>query len=173
VIVPLLLALSVMAVFLQVGLPLPWSPFDVPLLLTAFVGLTRGNGWGFACGALCGLGLDVLLSPHLGLRLLPLAMAGALADTLHPGVNREQHRLQVVAVMLLGVVHDAALLAVARAFGLHQGAWSRFLLAYALPRLAGQALACIPFFAILGLLVRRKVFLDPRQRDVQIIRRWP
>lgn len=168
----LLLGLSGAAALLQLSLPLPWSPFDLPLLVAAFAGLTRGNGWGLACGAFAGLLMDALHSPVPGLRFVPLALAGALADALQPGVNREQPRLQVASVMLLTVLHDAAMALVARSQDLPQSGLTRAVLGYALPRLAGQALATVPFFFALGLLVRRKVFQDPRARGVQTLRRW-
>jgi rod shape-determining protein MreD len=173
VIIGLMIALSLLAAGIQAGIPLPWWPLDLPLLVAAYAGLTRGNGWGLACGAIGGLALDVLLSPVPGLRAVPLALAGALADALQPGVNRDQPRLQVLAVLSLVLLHDAALIALARAWGVPQGGLGRYLFAYGLPRLAGQGLAALPFFFILGLLVKQKVFLDPRQRGVQTIRRWP
>lgn len=169
----LLLAIVVAAVLLQLGLPLGWWPLDLPLLVAAYAGLTRGNGWGLLCGSAAGLLLDALHSPTPGLRLVPLALAGSLADALQPGVNRDQPRLQVSAVVLLVLLHDAAVVLLARAHGAHQGGLSRFVLGYGLPRLAGQALATVPLFWVLGLVVRQKVFLSPRQRGVQTIRRWP
>lgn len=172
-IILLMAALSILAAGLQAGVPLPWWPLDLPLLLAAYAGLTRGNGWGLACGALSGLVLDVLLSPQPGLRLAPLALSGAMADALQPGINRDQPRLQVLAVISLVLFHDLLLAGLAKALGLPQGGLSRFIFAYLLPRLAGQALATVPLFAALGLLVKQKVFLDPRQRGVQTIRRWP
>jgi rod shape-determining protein MreD len=172
VIALLLLVLAVLAALLQLSVPLPWWPFDLPLLLAAYAGLTRGNGWGLLCGATAGLLMDALHSPVPSLRLVPLALAGALADALQPGVNREQPRLQVATVMLLTVVHDGGLSLMARVQDLHQGGLSRALLAYALPRVAAQALATVPFFWALGLLVRQKAFQDPRQRGVQTLRRW-
>jgi rod shape-determining protein MreD len=168
----LLLGLSAFAALLQLSLPLAWSPFDLPLLIAAFAGLTRGEGWGLLCGAFAGALLDALYSPVPGLRFVPLVLAGALADALQPGVNREQPRLQVASVLLLTVVHDAAMALVARSQDLPQGGLSRALLAFALPRLAGQALATVPLFLALGLLIRRKAFQDPRARGVQTLRRW-
>lgn len=169
----LLLALATGAALLQLGLPLTWWPLDGPLLVAAFAGLTRGRGWGLLCGAVAGLWLDVLLGPVPGLRLAPLALAGALADALQPGVNRDQPRLQVAVVLLLVLVHDLSLAGLAHAHGVHQGGGGRLALGYLLPRLAGQALAAVPLFWALGLLVRQPVFLDPRQRGVRTIRRWP
>lgn len=169
----LLLSIVVAAVLIQLSVPLPWWPLDLPLLVAAYAGLTRGNGWGLLCGALGGLLMDALHSPVPSLRLVPLALAGALADALQPGVNRDQPRLQVAAVLLLVLAHDASLALLARAQGLHQGGLLRFLMGYGLPRLAGQAIATVPLFWALGLLVKQKAFLDPRQRGVQTIRRWP
>lgn len=169
----LLVVIAVAAALLQLSLPVAWSPFDLPLLIAAYAGLTRGNGWGLLCGAIGGAVLDTLHSPVPALRLAPLALAGALADALQPGVNREQPRLQVASVLLLVLLHDALLAGLARAQGLTQGGWGRFVFAYGLPRLAGQALATVPLFWVLGLLVRRRVFQTPRQRGVQTIRRWP
>ncbi len=48
----------------------------------------------------------------------------------------------------------------------------RLVFGYALPRLAAQAVATVPLFLALGLLVKQKVFQDPRQRGVQTLRRW-
>ena len=105
--------------------------------------------------------------------MLPLALAGALADSLQPGVNRDQPRLQLLTVLFLVAAHDALLALLARRLGVAQGGPQRVLLGYALPRLAALGLAALPFFWALGLLVKQKVFLDPRQRTVQTIRRWP
>lgn len=169
----LLLALALGAALLQLSVPLPWWPFDLPLLIAAYAGLTRGRGWGLLCGALAGGLMDALHSPVPSLRLVPLALAGALADALEPGVNREQPRLQVLSVLLLVLVHDGLLAFLGRAQGLTQGGLGRFFFAYGLPRLAGQALATLPLFWLLGLVLRQRAFLTPRQRGVQTIRRWP
>lgn len=168
----LLMALASMAALAQLSVPLAWWPLDLPLLVAAYAGLTRGSGWGLVCGALAGLWMDLLLSPQAGLRLAPLALAGALADALQPGVNRDQPRLQVFTVMVLVVVHDALLVLLAREQGLAQGGLVRLVFGYALPRLAAQAVATVPLFLALGLLVKQKVFQDPRQRGVQTLRRW-
>jgi rod shape-determining protein MreD len=172
-IVLFLFLLSFAAAAAQVSVPLPWWPLDLPLLVVAFAGLTRGGGWGLACGMLSGFSMDVLLGGPVGLRLAPLAAAGALADALQPGVNRDQPRLQVLAVMALAVVHDLLLALYARHFDVTQYGLDRALLNFALPRLAAQALATLPLFYVLGLLVKQRVFLDPRQRQVKTIRRWP
>ncbi len=169
----LLIAIAAASAVLQLSLPIVWSPFDLPLLIAAYAGLTRGNGWGLLCGAIAGAVLDALHSPVPALRLAPLALAGALADALHPGVNRDQPRLQVASVLLLVLLHDALLVGLARAQGVTQGGVGRFVFAYGLPRLAGQALATVPMFWLLGLLLRQRVFQTPRQRGVQTIRRWP
>jgi rod shape-determining protein MreD len=173
VIVLLLAALASGAALFQVSVPLEWWPFDLPLLVTAFAGLTRGGGWGLACGALAGFTLDALLGGPTGLRMAPLAFAGALADALEPGVNRDQPRLQVLAVLALALLHDSLLALFARRFDVPQYGLERLVLGYALPRLAAQALGALPLFWALGLLVKQKVFLDPRQRQVRTIRRWP
>lgn len=169
----LLLGLASLAALIQLSVPLAWWPLDLPLLVAAYAGLTRGGGWGLVCGALAGLWMDLLLSPEPGLRLAPLALAGALADAMQPGVNRDQPRLQVVSVLLLVLVHDALLALLARQQGLPQGGGGRMLFAFVLPRLAASAVATVPIFLALGLLVKQKVFQDPRQRGVQTIRRWP
>jgi rod shape-determining protein MreD len=169
----LLFSLASLAALVQLSVPLAWWPLDLPLLVAAYAGLTRGSGWGLACGVLAGLWMDLLLSPQAGLRLAPLALAGALADAMQPGVNRDQPRLQVLAMLMLVLVHDAFLVLMAREQGLAQGGLARFTFAYALPRLAAQAIATVPLFLALGLLVKQKVFQDPRQRGVQTIRRWP
>jgi rod shape-determining protein MreD len=169
----LMFLLSAGSAFAQVSAPLGWCPVDLPLLITAFAGLTRGGGWGLACGVMAGFTLDALLGGPAGLRLAPLAIAGALADALQPGVNRDQPRLQVLAVLALVVAHDAALALFARKFEVAQYGLDRVLLRYFLPRLAAQALAALPLFWALGLLVKQRVFLDPRQRQVKTIRRWP
>jgi len=168
----LLLSLALLSAALQLSLPWAWWPLDLPLLVAAFAGLTRGGGWGLFCGAVAGLQMDLVLSPALGLRFAPLALAGALADALQPGVNRDQPRLQVAAVFAMTLLHDLLLSLLGRRLGLPQGGLQRVALGFMAPRLAGQALACIPFFSLLGLLVRQKVFLDPRARNVQTIRRW-
>jgi len=173
VIALLLLGLASLLALLQAGVPLPWWPLDLPLLLAAYAGLTRGNGWGLLCGAAAGFWLDVLLHDAGPLRMLPLALAGALADSLQPGVNRDQPRLQLLSVLLLVAAHDALLMLLGRRLGVPQGGAQRVLLAYCLPRLAAQGIAALPFFWTMGLLVKQKVFLDPRQRTVQTIRRWP
>lgn len=172
-IAPLLLLLAFSAALAQVSVPLPWWPLDLPLLVTAFAGLTRGGGWGLCSGLVAGFSLDVLLGGPSGLRLVPLAAAGALADALQPGINRDQPRLQVLAVMALAVVHDLLLALYARKFDVTQYGLDRVLMTYALPRLAAQSLAALPLFYVLGLLVKQRVFLDPRQRAVKTIRRWP
>jgi rod shape-determining protein MreD len=172
-IAPLLLFLACFAALAQVSVPLPWWPLDLPLLITAFAGLTRGGGWGLTCGLCSGFVLDALLGGPTGLRLVPLAAAGALADALQPGVNRDQPRLQVLAVIALALVHDLLLALFARKFDVPQYGLDRALMTFALPRLAAQALACLPLFWALGLLVKQRVFLDPRQRQVKTIRRWP
>ena len=169
----LLLGLASAFAALQLCVPLPWWPMDLPLLLAAYAGLTRGNGWGLACGAVAGLWLDVMLHSPGPLRMLPLGLAGALADSLQPGVNRDQPRLQLLTVLLLVAVHDALLAVLGRQLGVAQGGLQRLILAFALPRLAAQGLLALPFFWVLGLLVKQKAFQDPRQRGVQTIRRWP
>ncbi|HTB33988.1 MAG TPA: hypothetical protein VK842_03945, partial [bacterium] len=113
----LLLGLSTVLALAQAGLPLAWWPLDLPLLLAAYAGLTRGNGWGLACGALAGFWLDVLLHSSGPLRMLPLALCGALADSLQPGVNRDQPRLQLLSVLFLVAAHDALLMLMARQLG--------------------------------------------------------
>ncbi|MGH7442053.1 MAG: rod shape-determining protein MreD [bacterium] len=172
-IAPFLAALSIAAAFIQVSVPAHWWPLDLPLLVTAFAGLSRGRGWGLACGVLAGFSLDTLLGSPPGLRLAPLAFAGALADTLQTGVNRDQPRLQVFAVLALTLAHDALLSLFARRFGTPEYGLRRVLFEYEMPRLAAQAVACLPLFWALGLVVRQRVFLDPRQRRVKLIRRWP
>jgi len=173
VIALLMVFLAFAAAVAQVSVPLPWWPLDLPLLVTAFAGLSLGGGWGLACGLLSGFVLDALLGGPAGLRMAPLALAGALADALQPGVNRDQPRLQVAAVMALIVVHDGFLALFAHKFGVPQYGLDRLFFGYALPRLAAQALAALPLFWALGFLVRQRVFLDPRKRQVKMIRRWP
>jgi len=165
--------LALAAATIQVATPLHWWPFDLPLLVAAFAGLSRGGGWGLGCGLLSGFALDTLLGGPVGLRMVPLALAGALADALQPGVNRDQPRLQLAAVIALTLVHDACLALYARKFGVAQYGVDRMLFQYVLPRLAAQALACLPLFWALGFLVKQRVFLDPRKRQVKTIRRWP
>lgn len=169
----LLASLAVLAAFVQAGVPLPWWPLDLPLLVAAFAGLSRGGGWGLACGALSGFTLDALLGTPPGLRTVPLACVGALADALQSGVNRDQPRLQALAVLGLTLAHDGLLALLARGLGLPQAGARRIVLEYVLPRLAAQAVACLPFFWLLGRVVRQRVFLDPRQGRVKTIRRWP
>jgi rod shape-determining protein MreD len=168
----LLLLLAAVAALLQCVLPLAWWPVDLALLITVFAGLRRGRGLGFFCGAVAGLLLDTLASPVPGLRLAPLALVGALADGLEGGVNREQPRLQFLALAGLTLLHDALLALLARHFGLDQGGLGRVLLHYALPRLLAQAVLALPLFWGLGLLVRQRVFQDPLRRPVRSIQRW-
>ena len=168
----LLVVLAALTAVLQVSLPWAWWPLDLCLLLAAFAGLTRGSGWGLVCGLVAGTCLDLLISPALGLRMVPLGLAGALADALQPGVNRDQPRLQVAAVLCMVLLHDALLALMGRRFDLPQSGLTKVFFAYVAPRLAGQGLATVPFFLALSVLVRQKVFLDPRHRGVQTIRRW-
>jgi rod shape-determining protein MreD len=173
VIALLMLSLAFGAALIQVSVPLHWWPLDLPLLIAAFAGLARGGGWGLACGMLAGFALDTLLGGPVGLHMAPLAAAGALADALQPGVNRDQPRLQLAAVLALTLFHDCLLALFARRFGVPQYGLDRLVFEYGLPRLAAQALASLPLFWALGFLVRQRVFLDPRQRQVKMIRRWP
>jgi rod shape-determining protein MreD len=168
----LLLGLSALAALLQAVLPLRWSPVDLALLVTVFAGLRRGGGLGFFCGATAGLLLDALASPVPGLRLAPLAIVGALADSVEGGVNREQPRLQVLAVAGLCLLHDALLAVLGRHFHLDQGGVGRVLGSYVLPRVLAQGALAVPLFWVLGLLVRQRVFQDPLRRPVRSIQRW-
>jgi rod shape-determining protein MreD len=168
----LLLGLCAVAAVLQGVLPFHWWPLDLPLLLVIFAGLRRGGGLGLCCGVTAGLVLDVLSSPVAGLRLAPLALVGALADSAESGVNREQPRLQVLAVAALCEVHDALTMALGWHFGLNQGGLQRVLGAYILPRLLVQGALAVPLFWLLGLLVRQRVFQDPLRRPVRSIQRW-
>ena len=168
----LLLGLSALAALLQVLLPFHWFPADLPLLIAIFAGLRRGGGLGLLCGALAGLGLDAMGGQLPGLRLVPLALVGALADSAERGVNREQPRLQVVAVALLSLAHDGLLTVLAWHFNLNQGGLDRVLFSYVLPRALTQALLAVPLFWALSLLVRQRVFQDPLRRPVRSIQRW-
>ncbi len=168
----LLLSLSALAALLQVTLPFHWWPVDAPLLLVIFAGLRRGRGLGFLCGAAAGLVLDALSSPVAGLRLAPLVLVGALADSAERGVNREQPRLQVLAVIGLCFLHDVVLMLLAWRFDLNQGGLALVIGSYALPRLLVHALLAIPLFWALSLLVRQRVLQDPLRRPVRSIQRW-
>jgi rod shape-determining protein MreD len=168
----LLLGLSAVAALLQGVLPFHWWPLDLPLLLVIFAGLRRGAGLGLGCGVIAGLILDALGSPVPGLRLAPLALVGALADSAESGVNREQPRLQVLAVAGLCALHDIVAMVLGWHFGLNQGGLTRVLWDYALPRLVVHAAMAIPLFWVLGLLVRQRVFQDPLRRPVRSIQRW-
>ena len=168
----LLLGLSALAALLQVILPWQWWPADLPLLLAIFAGLRRGGGLGLFCGISAGLVLDTLASPVPGLRIAPLALAGALADSMEQGVNREQPRLQIIVVAALCLFHDLLLSLLARHFDVNQGGEGRVLVAYILPRLLTQAVLAVPVFWALGLLVRQRVFQDPLRRPVRSIQRW-
>ncbi len=168
----LLLALAALAAVLQSALPLNWWPVDLPLLLAVFAGLRRGGGLGLLCGATAGLLLDTLTSPVPGLRLAPLALVGALADSVEKGVNRERPRLQVLAVAGLCALHDATLMVLGWHFSLNQGGLARVLGAFALPRLLAQAALAVPLFWALGLMVKQRVFQDPLRRPVRSIQRW-
>ena len=164
--------LSCAAALSQSVLPLQWWPADLPLLLVIFAGLRRGKGMGLMCGILAGLVLDALSSPQPGLRLAPLAIVGALADSLEQGVNREQPRLQIAAVLGFCLLHDFFLALLAWHFDLNQGGALRVVESYVLPRCLAQAALAIPVFWILGLLVRQRVFQDPLRRPVRSIQRW-
>jgi rod shape-determining protein MreD len=168
----LLMTLAALAALLQATLPLDWSPLDFCLLLTLFAGLRRGAGLGFLTGLSAGLVLDTLAGPVPGLRSVPLAVVGALADSLESGVNRDQARLQVLAVAASLLLHDALLMLFARRFHLDQGGLADVLWRFTLPRLLAQSLLAVPVFALLGLLVRQRVFQDPLQRPVRSIQRW-
>lgn len=168
----LLLGMSALAALLQAVLPWPYGPTDLPLLLVIFAGLRRGGGLGLFCGISAGLVLDALASPVPGLRLAPLALVGALADSAESGVNREQPRLQVLAVAGLCLLHDLLLTVLARHFDLNQGGEGRVLWLYIVPRLFTQAALAVPVFWALGLLVRQRVFQDPLRRPVRSIQRW-
>jgi rod shape-determining protein MreD len=168
----LLLVLSALAALLQCVLPLRWWPVDLALLLTVFAGLRRGGGLGLFCGLTAGLLLDALASPVPGLRLAPLAIVGAVADSVEGGLNREQPRLQIVAMAGLCLLHDALLALLAWRFQLNQGGLGRVLGSYVLPRALAQAALAIPLFWVLGLLVRQRVFQDPLRRPVRSIQRW-
>ena len=168
----LLLGLSTLAALFQAVLPFHWWPLDLPLLMVIFAGLRRGGGLGLCCGIAAGLVLDVLSSPVPGLRLAPLALVGALADSAESGVNREQPRLQVLAVVGLCLLHDSLTMVLAWHFGLNQGGLVLVLWDYALPRLLVHGALAIPLFWVLGLLVRQRVFQDPLRRPVRSIQRW-
>jgi rod shape-determining protein MreD len=167
-----LLSLSALAALLQCVMPLAWWPVDLALLITAFAGLRRGGGLGFFCGVVAGLLLDALASPVPGLRLAPLALVGAVADSVEGGVNREQPRLQFFALAGLCLLHDALLALLARRFHVDQGGLGRVLGSYMLPRALAQAVLALPLFWALGLLVRQRVFQDPLRRPVRSIQRW-
>lgn len=170
--IALLLGISALAALLQAILPWAWWPADLPLLLAIFAGLRRGGGLGLLCGATAGLVLDTLASPVPGLRLAPLALAGAIADSAESGVNRDQPRLQVLFVAGLCLLHDLLLAGLARRFGLDQGGLVRVFGAFVLPRLVVQAVLAVPVFWAMGLLVRQRVFQDPLRRPVRSIQRW-
>jgi rod shape-determining protein MreD len=168
----LLLGLCTLAALFQSVLPFHWWPVDLPLLLVIFAGLRRGGGLGLCCGLCAGALLDALSSPVPGLRLAPLALVGALADSAESGVNREQPRLQVLAVLGLCLLHDGLTMILAWHFGLNQGGLGLVLGDYVAPRLAVHAALAIPLFWVLGLLVRQRVFQDPLRRPVRSIQRW-
>ncbi len=168
--VGLLALLSVMA---QVNLPFAYFPLDLPLLTCILVGLRRGRGAGLLFGLLAGLTLDALLFERLGPRSVALVLSGALADWLEGGVNREQPRVQIAMAASLSLLHDVLLAWVARAQGLSQGGWDRFVGEYLLPRAGVHALLAVPYFFLLGFLVRARVFEDPLSRSPRVIRKWP
>ncbi len=170
--VALLLGITAMAALLQAVLPWAWWPADLPLLLAIFAGLRRGGGLGLLCGVTAGVVLDTLASPVPGLRLAPLVLVGAIADSAESGVNRDQPRLQVLMVVGLSLVHDLMMSVLARRFGLDQGGVVRVIGVFVIPRVVSQALLAIPVFYGMGLLVRQKVFQDPLRRPVRSIQRW-
>lgn len=170
--IALLMGLGALFALLQGILPWTWWPTDLPLLLAIFAGLRRGSGLGLFTGVSAGLVLDALASPVPGMRLAPLALVGALADSAERGVNREQPRLQILAVAGLCLLHDLLLVLLARHFGLNQGGFGRVFGLYVLPRAVAQALLAVPVFWALGLLVRQRVFQDPLRRPVRSIQRW-
>jgi len=165
--------LTACAALLQVSLPFGYLPLDLVFLVVVFTGLQRGRGAGLASGALGGLLLDSLVSPRLGPRLISLALSGAIADSLSDSVNREQPRLQMAVAALLSLVHDLLLFWGASALGLSQGGGRRFLLAYALPRLALHALLAVPFYFVFRAIVRAPVFQDPLTKPPVVIRKLP
>jgi rod shape-determining protein MreD len=172
--ITLFLALAtVLAVLLQVSLPFGYLPLDLAFLVCVFTGLQRGRGAGLMMGALGGLLLDALVSPRLGPRLVSLALSGAIADSLSSVVNREQPRLQALAAAALSLLHDGLLYGCAALMDLGQGGPRRFLLDYALPRLALHGLLAVPFFFVFRAMVRARVFQDPLSRKPSVIRKLP
>ena len=164
--------LGALGALAQATLPFRWWPADLPLLLVVFAGLRRGKGLGLFCGVLAGLVLDALGSPVPGLRLAPLAVVGALADSAEGGVNWGQPRLQILAVLGFSLVHDGLLVLLAWHFNLNQGGALKVAWDYVLPRCLTQAALAVPLFWILGLVLRRRVFQDPLRRPVRSIQRW-
>jgi len=165
--------LALLSVLAQVNLPFAYLPFDLPLLTCILLGLRRGRGAGLLSGLLAGLLLDALLFERFGPRSVALLLSGALADWLESGVNREQPRLQIALAAGISLFHDLLMAWVARAQGLSQGGWDRFVGEYLLPRAGVHALLAVPFYFLLGLLVRARVFQDPLSRSPRMIRKWP
>ncbi|MES2201856.1 MAG: rod shape-determining protein MreD [candidate division FCPU426 bacterium] len=168
-----LMALGALAALLQVSLPFTYFPADAVFLVVVFSGLQRGKGRGLLTGAFAGLILDSLSSPGIGPRLLACAVVGALADALEGSVNREQPRLQVLAVACLSLTHDLAMAMTARALHMGQGGWRHLVLHYVLPRLALHALLAVPVFALFRIMVRAPVFQSPSMRPPRVIRKLP
>lgn len=167
-----LFALTATAALFQVSLPFAYVPLDLVFLVVVFSGLQRGHGVGLATGIFGGLLLDTLVSPHLGPRLISCAMVGALADTMEGLVNREQPRLQVLAVASLSLGHDIILGLASSALNLNQGGWKRLTAYYILPRLATHAALAAPFYYFFRAAVRARVFQDPRMKSPLVIRKW-
>jgi rod shape-determining protein MreD len=167
-----LFCLAIMAGLIQVSLPFAYVPVDLVFLVVVFSGLQRGHGSGLATGILGGLLLDILVSPRLGPRLISCAMIGAIADTMEGAVNREQPRLQLLAVAALSLGHDMILGAASSAMNLNQGGWKRLAGYYILPRLAVHAGLAVPFYYLFRAVVRARVFQDPRMKSPLVIRKW-
>ena len=168
----LLLGISALMGLFQSVVPLQWWSVDLALLVTVFAGLRRGRGLGLFCGLTAGLVLDALVSPAPGLRLAPLVLAGALADGVEGGVNREQPRLQIIAMAGICLFHDSILIFLAWHLNLNQGGLGRVLGLYVLPRVLTQAVLAVPLFWGLGHVVSQRVFQDPLRRPVRSIQRW-
>jgi rod shape-determining protein MreD len=168
-----LIGLCSLAVLLQVSLPFAYIPLDLVFLVVVFSGLQRGRGTGFFTGVLGGLLLDSLVSPRLGPRLISLALTGAMADTLEGAVNREQPRLQLLAVGSLSLFHDLVLGWASASLGLGQGGWKRLAAYYMLPRLGLHLVLALPLYYLFRAVVRARVFQDPRRQSPLVIRKVP
>jgi rod shape-determining protein MreD len=170
------LALILMVLFLavfQTQIPFGWLPLDLVLMQVVFAGLHRGRGEGLISGLVAGITLDLLLSPFLGLRLIPLALTGFLADCLETGMNREQKSFLTGAMVGLTLLHDLFLTFTGWFLGLDQGGWMGWFFLYVFLRCITHFLLAVPFFGVLGFVFKRRIFQKPFSQAPSVISSLP